>query len=146
MSTWTSFVKIWTVRNCEFDANFLTFLDLCHLLFALETIGVSWIIKWLLIFEKRAFQFWRKIWFWVVIILLQLYQFSKWKFHAHNTILSAFRSLFGRIKDNLICIWDLLSLLTFSWCKSKSFWHRFTSTYILQVFLFYENEDTYIEF
>ena len=143
MNTWSSFVKIRTVRNHEFDANFLTFLDLCHLLFALETIGVSWIIKWLLIFEKRAFQFWRKIWFWVVIILLQLYQFSTWKFHAHNTILSVFRSLFGRIKDNLICIWDLL---TFSWCKSKSFWHRFTSTYILQVFLFYENEDTYIEF
>ena len=25
MSTWTSFVKIWTVNNCEFNANFLTF-------------------------------------------------------------------------------------------------------------------------
>ena len=41
MSTSTSFVKIWTVSNCEFNANFLTFLGLCHLLFALETIEVS---------------------------------------------------------------------------------------------------------
>ena len=38
MSTWTSFVKIWTVSNCKFNANFLTFLGLYHLLFALETI------------------------------------------------------------------------------------------------------------
>ena len=40
LSTWTSFVKIWTVSNCEFNANFLTFWGLYHLLFALETIGV----------------------------------------------------------------------------------------------------------
>ena len=46
MSTWTSFVKIWTVSNCEFDANFLTFFGLYHLHFALKTIGVSWIIIW----------------------------------------------------------------------------------------------------
>ena len=39
MSIWTSFVKFWTiVSDCEFDANFLTFLGLYHLLFALETI------------------------------------------------------------------------------------------------------------
>ena len=41
MSTWTSFVKIWTVSNCEFNATFLTSLGLYHLLFALETIEVS---------------------------------------------------------------------------------------------------------
>ena len=41
MSTWTLFVKIWTVSHCEFNANFLTFLGSYHLLFALETIGVS---------------------------------------------------------------------------------------------------------
>ena len=28
MSIWTSFVKIWTVCNCEFHANFLTFVGL----------------------------------------------------------------------------------------------------------------------
>ena len=33
--------KIWTASNCEFNANLLTFLGLCHLLFALDTIGVS---------------------------------------------------------------------------------------------------------
>ena len=38
MSNWTSFVKIWKVSNCEFNANFLTFLDLYHLLYDLETI------------------------------------------------------------------------------------------------------------
>ena len=73
MSTWTSFVKIWTVSNCEFNANFLTFLGLYHMLFALETIGVTYIIIWWLIFEKKSFQFWREIWIWVVVILLQLY-------------------------------------------------------------------------
>ena len=39
MSTWTSFVKIWTVGNGEY---FLTTLDLYHLLFALETIKDSY--------------------------------------------------------------------------------------------------------
>ena len=73
MSTRTSFVKIWTVSNCEFNANFLTFLSLYHLFFALETIGVSEITIWWLIFEKKPFQFWREIWIWVVVILLQLY-------------------------------------------------------------------------
>ena len=73
MSTWTYFVKIWTDSNCELNANFLTFLDLNHLCFALETIGVSQIVIWLLIFEKNPFQFWREIWIWVVVILLQLY-------------------------------------------------------------------------
>ena len=72
MSTWTSFVKIWTVDNCEFNANFVIFLGFYHLLFALETIGVSWIIIWWLIFEKKPFQFWREIWIWIVVILLQL--------------------------------------------------------------------------
>ena len=33
MSTWTSFVKIWTVSNCEFNVNFLTFLGLYTLAF-----------------------------------------------------------------------------------------------------------------
>ena len=33
--------KICTVSNCECNANFLTFLGLYHMLFALETIGVS---------------------------------------------------------------------------------------------------------
>ena len=41
MNTWTSFVKIWTVSNCEFNANFVTFWGLYHLLFALETVEVS---------------------------------------------------------------------------------------------------------
>ena len=31
----------WTASNCEFNANLVTFWGLCHLLFALETIGVS---------------------------------------------------------------------------------------------------------
>ena len=75
MSTWTSFVKIWTVSNCEFNANFLTFLGLYYFLFALETIGVSLIIIWwLILFKKRPFQFWGKIWILVVVILLQLYK------------------------------------------------------------------------
>ena len=53
MTTWTSFVKIWTVNNCEFNANFLSFLGLYHLLFTLQTIGVSLIIIWWLnIWEK----------------------------------------------------------------------------------------------
>ena len=70
MSTWTSFVKIWTVSNCEFNANFLTFLGLYHLLFALETIGVSLIIIWWQIFWEKV---WREIWIWIIVILLQLY-------------------------------------------------------------------------
>ena len=53
MSTWTSFGKIWTVSNCEFYANFLTFWGLHHLLFALETIGVK--SSYWLIFEKKSF-------------------------------------------------------------------------------------------
>ena len=72
------FVKIWTVSNCKFDANFLTFLGLYHMLFAVETIGVSEIIIWLLIFEKKPFQFWREIWIWVLVILLQLYLHRFW--------------------------------------------------------------------
>ena len=36
MSTWTSFVELWTVCNCDFNANFLTFLDLYHLLVSLD--------------------------------------------------------------------------------------------------------------
>ena len=41
MSTSISSVKIWTDSNCEFNANFLTFLNLYYLLFALETIKIS---------------------------------------------------------------------------------------------------------
>ena len=71
MSSWTSFVKIWTVSNCEFIANFLTFLGLYHLLFALETIGVSYINHHLManvyVFEKKPFQYWQEIWIWVVV-------------------------------------------------------------------------------
>ena len=40
--------------------------------FALETIGDSQIIIWWLIFEKRSFQFWRKILFLVILLLLYL--------------------------------------------------------------------------
>ena len=69
----TQKICIWTVSNCEFNTNFLTFLGLYHMLFALETIGVTYIIIWWLIFEKKSFQFWREIWIWVVVILLQLY-------------------------------------------------------------------------
>ena len=61
MSICTAFVIIWTVSNCEFNANFLTFLGLYYLLFALETIGLSWIIIWWLISEKKSFQFWQEI-------------------------------------------------------------------------------------
>ena len=68
MRIWTSLVKIWTLCNCEFNENVLTFWDLYHLLFYLESIGFWW-----LIFEKRPFQFWQKIWIQVVVILLQLY-------------------------------------------------------------------------
>ena len=41
MNTKTSFFKICAVIKCEFNANFFTFLGLHHMLFALETIGVS---------------------------------------------------------------------------------------------------------
>ena len=44
-----------------------------HLFFDLETIGVSQIITWLSIFEKKPNQFWRKILIQVLFILLQLY-------------------------------------------------------------------------
>ena len=47
MSTWTSFVKIWTVSNCEFNL-----------------MANIW---------EKAFQFWWEIWIRVVVILLQLY-------------------------------------------------------------------------
>ena len=70
MSTWTSFFRILTVSNCEFNANFL---GLYHMLFALDTIGVSYIIIWWLTFDKTSFQFWREILIWVLVILLQLY-------------------------------------------------------------------------
>ena len=33
MSTWTLFVKIWTVSNCKFNAIFFLFFGLYHLLF-----------------------------------------------------------------------------------------------------------------
>ena len=49
MSIWTSYVKIWSVCNLEFNANSLTFWGLYHLSFDLETIGVRW-----LIFEKKS--------------------------------------------------------------------------------------------
>ena len=55
MSAWASFVNIWTVSNCEFNVNFLTFLGLYHLFFALKTIRV---------FEKKAFQFSKKKFLW----------------------------------------------------------------------------------
>ena len=70
MSTWTWFVKIWTVSNCEFNVNFLTFLVYTTSFFSQETIEVSYIVIWWLIFEK---QFWRDIWIWVKVILSQLY-------------------------------------------------------------------------
>ena len=73
MSTCTSFVKIWTVSNFEFNTNFLNFLGLYHLRFALKTIGFSLTIIWWLIFEKKPFQLWHKIWIWIIVILLQLY-------------------------------------------------------------------------
>ena len=38
MSTWTLFVKIWTVINCEFNAN-VFFWCLYNILFTLKTIG-----------------------------------------------------------------------------------------------------------
>ena len=41
MSIWLSFVNIWTVCNCEFNANFLTFGGLYYLFFELETIEAS---------------------------------------------------------------------------------------------------------
>ena len=83
-------MSTWTVSNCEFNANFLTFLDLYHLLFALETIGFSWIITWWLIFEKKPSQFWREIWIWVVVILLQL----DLSISACNVLVTEDKSLF----------------------------------------------------
>ena len=75
MSTWTWYVKIWTVNNCEFNANFLAFLDLYDLLIVLGTIETSEIIIWWLIPSwEKSFQFWRGIWIWVAVVLLQLYQ------------------------------------------------------------------------
>ena len=60
MSTWTSFVKIWTVSNCESNPNFLTFFLIyttCFLLKKLlELVKSS--------SEKKPFQFWREIWIW----------------------------------------------------------------------------------
>ena len=44
---------------------------LYRLVFDLETIGVSEIIMWWLIFEKKSFQFWREIWIQVLVMLLQ---------------------------------------------------------------------------
>ena len=78
MSTWTSFVKIWTDSNCKFNANFLTFLMLYHLFFALESIGVSWIIIWWLIFEKKPFQFWRQIS--IQVLVIKLYDIDEYIF------------------------------------------------------------------
>ena len=46
---------------------------LVNMVFDLETIEVSYITLWLLMFEKKSFQFWREIWIQVLIILLQLY-------------------------------------------------------------------------
>ena len=69
-----SFVKIWTVS--EFNANFLTFWGLYYIIpfCSRNYIGFSYIVIWWLIFEKKPFQFWQKIWIWVIDILLQLYQ------------------------------------------------------------------------
>ena len=47
---------------------------LVPLAFWSRTIWVSQIIIWWLIFEKKPYQFWREIWIWVVVILLQLYK------------------------------------------------------------------------
>ena len=40
-STSSSFVKIWSACSCEFKTYFWTFWALYHLLFDLETIGVT---------------------------------------------------------------------------------------------------------
>ena len=67
----------------------MTFLGLYHLLFALETIGISEIIIWWLIFEKRPFQFWREIWIWVVVILSKLYIWPKIRVHLPSQYLNS---------------------------------------------------------
>ena len=50
-------LKIWWVCSHEFKSQFLFFWCLYHLLFYLETIGISSTIIWWLIFEKQPFQF-----------------------------------------------------------------------------------------
>ena len=107
MSNWTSYVRIWTVSNCELIANFLTFLGLYHLLFALEIFWVSWIIIWWQMFEKKSFQFFWEIWIWVAVILLQLYFWvwsaQRWEipdFHPFNSLKST-----GRKTDESRLCW-----------------------------------------
>ena len=61
MRIWTSLVRIWTLCNCEFNENFLTFGDFVALVFLSE---IYWIylnhhLIWL-IFEKSHFNFGEK--------------------------------------------------------------------------------------
>ena len=53
MSILSLFVKFWWVSTHEFKANFLNFWCLYHLIFDVETIGVSLIILWWLLFYKK---------------------------------------------------------------------------------------------
>ena len=67
-------VKNWILCSCKFKVNLLIFLVFFYyLLFDLETIGISYIIIWWLIFWKKTNQFWQEIWIQILIILLQLY-------------------------------------------------------------------------
>ena len=59
---------------CKFKAFFHNFWCLFHILFDLNIIGVSYIIIWWLIFEKKSDQFWREVWIHVLVISLQLYK------------------------------------------------------------------------
>ena len=70
MSIWSSFVLY--VRSHEFKVNLLLFWSLYRLIFVLETIPVSLIMLWWLIFEEKPIQFQWEFWVQVLAILLQL--------------------------------------------------------------------------
>ena len=56
---------------------------------------------WWLAFEKKPFQFWRKIWIQVVVILLQLYLKPK------MTLRSFWINFIESTLSSLVCCWDL---------------------------------------
>ena len=63
---------------------------------------------WWLVFEKKPFQFWRKIWIQVVVILLQLYIYAcLFAFHIENL---ARKTLINDISDLMIKVWKLVEL------------------------------------
>ena len=70
-----------------------------------ETIGVSQIIIWWLIFEKQSFHFWREIWIWVVVILLQLYLYEKLHFNFNTPSIQ--RDIFNFVMLGIMAYWKI---------------------------------------